>query len=101
LSCVTLSHLCQLPGVAFCTPCPTISNSTYDSLYSFLSNYKSLDKANQLFTKLVLPFLTKEVIVPLNELVMKPLAFKLDIFKACFLDWGWFYEIGNEIISEP
>ena len=92
-SCLTVSYLWHLPGVAICTPCPTRWNSTYDSLESFLSNYKSLDIANQLFTKLGLPSLTKEDIDLLNEymLVMKPLAILLDIFqgeKGVFLGLG-------------
>jgi hypothetical protein len=67
LSCLTVSYLCHLFGVAFCTPCPTRWNSTYDNLDSFLSNYKGFDIADQLFTKLGLQSLTKGDIVPLNE----------------------------------
>lgn len=78
------------------TPCATRWNTTFDSLSSFLTHYKSLDKANTLFSLLGLPLLlglTKEDVELLIEymLVMKPLAAVLDIFqgeKECFLGLG-------------
>jgi hypothetical protein len=83
-------------GVALVTPCATRWNTTFDSLSSFLTHYKSLDKANTLFSLLGLPLLlglTKEDVELLIEymLVMKPLAAVLDIFqgeKECFLGLG-------------
>ena len=72
------------------TPCATRWNTTYDSLSSFFTHYKSLEKANSLFSLLGLPLLTKEDIDLLIEYmqVMKSLAAVLDIFqgeKECFL----------------
>jgi hypothetical protein len=54
-------------------------NTTYESLWSFISNYKRLEIANTLFSVLGL-----EDIELLNEymLVMKPFAGVLDIFRA-------------------
>ncbi len=79
--------------MALVTPCATRWNTTFDSLSSFLTHYKSLDKANTLFSLLGLPLLTKEDVELLIEymLVMKPLAAVLDIFqgeKECFLGLG-------------
>ena len=47
-------------GVALQTPCPTRWNSLYDSLWSFLKHYKSLNTANTVFRSLEIPPLTKE-----------------------------------------
>lgn len=80
-------------GVALQTPCPTRWNSLYDSLWSFLKHYKSLDTANTVFRSLGIPPLTKEDVDLLSEYMycLKPLAAILDIFqgdKGCFLGIG-------------
>ena len=80
-------------GVALQTPCPTRWNSLYDSLWSFLKHYKSLNTANTVFRSLEIPPLTKEDVDLLSEYMycLKPLAAILDIFqgdKGCFLGIG-------------
>ncbi|KAI9554978.1 hypothetical protein GHT06_020267 [Daphnia sinensis] len=69
-------------GIVLQTPkCPARWNSLYDSLSSFLKNYKSLDVAHIIFRSLSIPYLH----------CVKPLAAILDIFqgeKGCFLGIG-------------
>ena len=80
-------------GLSLKTPCETRWNSLYDSLQSFLKNYKTLENANVVMSGLNLPAFTKNNIDLLAEYsaILEPVAIVLDIFQGdrqCFMGLG-------------